>query len=162
MDTRIKLAGLGRVMGAMLYDGLVILGLFMIAGFIFVPIVGHSPQTSIEKLLFRLYLSLIAYVFFCWFWTHGGQTLGMRAWKIKLVDQKDETVSWPTATKRFFLAICSWLPLGLGYLWILLGSEKISWHDRLSKTRLKLLTVGKEETGSGGAGHKPAGNAQKQ
>lgn len=134
-----KQPGLGRVIGAMLYDGLALVALFMIAGFIFIPLLGHPPATRGEHLLFRIHLFAIAYVFFCWFWTHGGQTLGMRAWKIKLLDQQGLVVGWPAATRRFFFALLSWLPLGLGFLWMMFSAQGRSWHDLLSKTRLIYL-----------------------
>jgi len=40
------------------------------------------------------------------------------------------------ATIRFFAAIVSWLPLGLGFFWQLWDAERLTWHDRLSKTRV--------------------------
>lgn len=134
---------LGRVLGAILYDGLVLLALFMAAGFAVVPILGHPPETNFEIWLLRAILLGISYGFFCWFWTHGGQTVGMRAWKIKLVGKNGEPVSWPTASSRFLLAILSWLILGTGYLWILFNSENQSLHDHFSKTRL--LHIPKEK-----------------
>ncbi len=75
-------------------------------------------------------------LFFAGFWTHGGQTLGMRAWRIRLVGRGGGRVSWGQATLRFFAAIVSWLALGLGFLWALVDRERHAWHDRCSGTRL--------------------------
>jgi uncharacterized RDD family membrane protein YckC len=40
------------------------------------------------------------------------------------------------ATIRFFAALLSWLPLGLGFLWQIWDPEHLAWHDRLSRTRI--------------------------
>jgi len=130
---------LARVLGAIIYDSLALLALLMVTSFVFIRILGHPPDTTLQHTVFQLILFMVAYVFFCWFWTHGGQTIGMRAWKIKLMPQPGKTISWPTAGRRFFLAILSWLPLALGYVWILIGRKNLSWHDRLSKTYLVYL-----------------------
>jgi uncharacterized RDD family membrane protein YckC len=37
---------------------------------------------------------------------------------------------------RFLAAIVSWLPFGLGFWWQLWDRDGLTWHDRLSSTRL--------------------------
>ena len=138
--------GLGRVLGAIIYDSLALFALFMVAGFIIIPVLGHPPTGPYEHLAFQVLLLAITYLFFCWFWTHGGQTLGMRAWKIRLVNLDNEAITWAIATGRFCLAILSWLLLGLGYLSMLWDPDGLSWHDRLSSSQLVLLT--KQKTGN--------------
>ncbi len=142
-------AGLGRVLGAIIYDSLALFALFMVAGFMIVPVLGRPPTAQYELLAFRVLLLTIAYLFFCWFWTHGGQTLGMRAWKIRLLNLDNEAVSWPVASGRFCLAILSWLLLGLGYFSILWDPDGLSWHDRLTSTHLILLKKRKARDDSG-------------
>lgn len=87
----------------------------------------------------QLYLLLSPAAFFCWFWTHGGQTLGMRAWRLKLLDGEGNPVTLRLSMIRFGAALLSTLPLGLGYLWVLFDRDGLAWHDRLSGTRLVLL-----------------------
>ncbi len=140
---------LGRVLGAIIYDSLILFALFMIAGFIVIPVLGRPPTGQGEHLFFQVLLLVIAYLFFCWFWTHGGQTLGMRAWKIRLLNLNNETVTWSVATGRFCLAILSWLLLGLGYLSMLWDREGLSWHDRLSSTYLILMGKQKAQNNPG-------------
>ncbi len=60
----------------------------------------------------------------------------MQSWGLQLQTADDKLPSVGSATIRFFAAILSWLPLGLGFLWQLWDTEKLTWHDRLSKTRL--------------------------
>jgi uncharacterized RDD family membrane protein YckC len=90
--------------------------------------------------LFQIFLfELIPLIFFTSFWVLGGQTLGMRAWRIKVVTAEGAPLSWGDALKRHLAALLSWLILGLGYIWILIDPEKLAWHDRISKTRLIML-----------------------
>ncbi|MGB5613384.1 MAG: RDD family protein, partial [Sedimenticolaceae bacterium] len=77
--------------------------------------------------------------FFSWFWTHGGQTLGMRAWRLKLLDSEGDPVTLKLSLIRLGAALLSALPLGLGYLWVLIDRDGLAWHDRLSRTRLVVL-----------------------
>ncbi|MCB1639748.1 MAG: RDD family protein, partial [Thiothrix sp.] len=73
---------------------------------------------------------------FGWFWTHGGQTLGMRAWKIRVTDEYGRTLNWQQAFFRYTMAILSWLMLGVGFWIAIFDPQKLAWHDRLSRTRL--------------------------
>ncbi len=86
--------------------------------------------------LFSIYLYLITFLFYGWFWTHGGQTLGLRAWRLKVISENGEQVSWKQAFFRFLVACLSWLLLGAGFLWALFDSKKQTLHDHASKTQL--------------------------
>ena len=92
-----------------------------------------------DLLLFRAYLLGVAFAFFTWFWMHGGQTLGMRAWRLRVVGADRRPLSWRQASGRFFAAALSWACLGVGFLSILFDEQRLAWHDRLSGTRLILL-----------------------
>ena len=70
-------------------------------------------------------------VFYGWFWTHGGQTLGLRAWKAKVLTFDQQPINWLQALVRFSTALAS---CGLGLLWVLVA--QCSWHDYLSKTNI--------------------------
>jgi len=128
-------AGLIRRLAAMVYDGLVLLAIELLATVLVLPLAQGDAIVAGND-LFRAYLVVVAFLFFGWFWTHGGQTLGMRAWRVTVVDRDGGPVSWGQAAARFGGAILSALPLGLGYLWLLLDRERLTWHDRLSGTRL--------------------------
>ena len=60
----------------------------------------------------------------------------MQAWRLRVEDDDGNVPGLAAATVRFFAAILSWLPLGLGFLWQLWDKDKLTWHDRLSGTRL--------------------------
>ncbi|MFK7816822.1 MAG: RDD family protein [Gammaproteobacteria bacterium] len=126
---------LRRRFGAMLYDFFLLLTVVFVASFIIVIPTGIKPEDS-YFFLFQAYIFFTAYLFFAWFWTHGGQTLGMRTWKIKLVNEDGSLVTWKSALFRFAMAIVSWLVFGLGFLWSLWDKQHRTWHDIFSKTRL--------------------------
>lgn len=130
--------GLPRRLAAIAYDGLLLVGLWMVAGLPFVLLATRqdflAPATM--RLLFQGYLLLIGFLFYGWFWTHGGQTLGMRAWRLRLVRADGGPITWRIAALRFGSALLALAPLGLGLWWVLFDKDKRAWHDRLSGTRL--------------------------
>ena len=73
-------------------------------------------------------------------WRRGGQTLGMRAWRLRLLNRDGSAaVSWRQLAIRFVVAGVSLMALGLGFLWSLLDSERRAWHDMASGTVLVRL-----------------------
>lgn len=120
----------------MLYDGLLILALLFLATLPFIAIRGGEPVEPTENLGYRLVLGLVIYGFFVGFWTRSGRTLGMQSWRLQLETSAGGQPTFAVATLRFFAAIVSWLPCGLGFLWQLWDKDKLTWHDRISKTRI--------------------------
>jgi uncharacterized RDD family membrane protein YckC len=94
-----------------------------------------APDSNAAHFMQLIYL-LLAFGFFGWFWTHGGQTLGMRAWKIRVVDLNNNPLTWTQAGMRFLWSLASWMTFGLGYIWAFFDPDKLTLHDRMSKTRL--------------------------
>jgi len=98
---------------------------------------GEATDSSMAYTIFlRFYLASIIFFYFGWFWTHGGQTLGMKTWKIKLISNNSQTINWKQVTIREITAVISWAFLGLGFIWSLFDNQKRSWHDISSNTRL--------------------------
>jgi uncharacterized RDD family membrane protein YckC len=128
-------AGLLRRLGAMVYDSLLILALWMFTLF---PLVVVSNDfvygPAVRSLLF-----LEMYLFFAYFWVRRGQTLGMLAWRIAVHSDDGGAVTLLQATLRFFGAMASFACLGLGYLWILFDPQRRSWSDLISSSRILLL-----------------------
>ena len=131
--------GLLRRFAAMIYDALLLLALWFMAT---VPFIAIKGGESIEAgsgplhIAYQLTLVLVAYAFFVGFWRYRGRTLGMQSWGLQLQTPEGRLPSLGAATIRFFAAILSWLPLGLGFFWQLWDTEHLTWHDRLSKTRV--------------------------
>ena len=120
---------------AMFYDSLLLFSLFFLATMILILFTNVEFVES-NNIAYDLYLLLIVYLYFNWHWINGGQTLGMRVWHIKLINRGMGQVSWGIATARFCLALLSFISFGLGFMWALFNKEKLTFHDRYSKTRL--------------------------
>ena len=130
---------------AIIYDLLLLTAILFAAGILIATIttfiVNDGNAITEDHPFFQLYqvyllvwLFIVSFIFFGWFWTHGGQTLGMKTWKMRLITLDGNTISWKQAGIRFLAAIFSWLFFGIGFLWILFAADKRAWHDILSKT----------------------------
>lgn len=127
--------GFLRRLAAILYDLLLLIAVLFVATALLLPLNKGEAFTA-QQFFYPLYLLVISFLFYAWFWTHGGQTLGLRAWKIKALTFDLKPVSWKQALLRFTAAILSWGLFGLGFFWILIDKNHRSWHDNLSKTAL--------------------------
>ena len=120
----------------MAYDSLLVAAVLFAATALVLPLTGGEAVRPHQP-VYTAYLVAVTFVYFGWFWTHGGQTLGMRAWRLRLVAAAGGGVSWRRALVRFAAALLSSLPLAVGYLWVLVDPDDLAWHDRLSGTRLE-------------------------
>jgi len=116
----------------MFYDALLLLSALMIATAIALFVtkgasLAHNP-------FFRTTLFLICFSFYAWFWLHGGQTLGMRAWKLRLQNKDGRPITIWQALLRFLVAIPSLAFAGLGFLWMLIDKDKMTLYDRFSES----------------------------
>lgn len=128
--------GLGRRIAAMLYDGLLITALLFLVTLPFIASRGGDPVETGENHLYQIILALVVYGFFVGFWARSGRTLGMQSWRLQLRTLDGDKPTLGAVTVRFFAALLSWAPLGLGFLWQLWDKDKLTWHDRISKTCL--------------------------
>jgi len=139
-------AGLLRRLGAMLYDGLLLLAVLMVATALFLPLTGGEAidpdGNPVLEFVYRLLLLLLIVGFFGLFWTRRGQTLGMASWRLRVEREDGTLLGWGDALRRLGWAVISLLPLGLGFLWVLFDPERRAWHDRLSRTRVVVLPKG--------------------
>jgi uncharacterized RDD family membrane protein YckC len=131
-----RAVGLLRRLAALAYDCVLLLGLIAAYGFVIVYLRGGDPVAPSTP-WFSAGLVTLAGLFFCWFWTHGGQTLGMLAWRIRLVTTNGGAIGWRRAVARYCAAWLSLLPAGLGFFWALWDPERATWHDRLTDTRMR-------------------------
>jgi uncharacterized RDD family membrane protein YckC len=136
-------AGLLRRLGAMLYDGLLLLALLMVATALFLPLTGgealNAQAHPVLELVYQAALVLLILGFFGLFWTRRGQTLGMASWRLRVEREDGRLLTWGDTTRRLAWALLSLLPLGLGFVWILFDPGRRAWHDRLSRTRVVVL-----------------------
>lgn len=139
-----NIPSVARRLGAMLYDSLLLVGVLMVAlAFFVIPyelLLGQAPYENVlARFLMQLYLLLVIAAFYLYFWTHGGQTLGMRAWRFRVIRDDGQNVNASDALKRLAWATLSLLPAGIGFWWALIDRDRLSWHDRRSGTRLVML-----------------------
>lgn len=128
--------GFLRRLAALIYDLFLLVALLFLATVMLLPFTDGAAVSPQAILIYRIYLAVVSFFFYGWFWTHGGQTLGLRAWRIKVLTLDQKPVNWNQALLRFVTAIPSWGFFGLGFLWILVDKNRRSWHDNLSKTAL--------------------------
>ncbi|MDZ7851386.1 MAG: RDD family protein [Halomonas sp.] len=140
-------AGLGRRLGAMLYDGLLVLAIWIVlasAHLAVVRLVLDVPADQVgtgfaQVISLRLLMGFSAFAFFAFFWTRGGMTLGMQAWRLRVQTRDGCSITGLQALQRFLVAGISLAVFGLGYLWLLVDAEKRSWPDIASGTRVVVL-----------------------
>ncbi len=134
---------LWRRLAAMIYDSLVLLCVIFVA-WVPVPLLpDHLWPIWIDRSGRLLYLCFLIYAFFGWFWCHGGQTIGMKAWKFRLEKRTSppgefSPISGRQAFLRLLVALISWTAFGLGFFWSLIRSDRCTWHDIASGSRLSM------------------------
>tara|TARA_R110002073_G_scaffold65940_4_gene164378 strand:+ start:1756 stop:2136 length:381 start_codon:yes stop_codon:yes gene_type:complete len=119
----------------MLYESLLLLAVLFIASFIF-HLIFRDTHAVYFRPLFQFYLLGIMGIYFIWFWTHGGQTLAMQTWKIRLVTVGGDSLERRQAITRYLLAVTGILFFGLGILWALFDRDHQFLHDRIAGTRI--------------------------
>ncbi len=123
-------------MGAVLYDALLVLALLFLATLPFIAARGGEPVEPRDP-VYRLVMLLVAWLFYAIFWSRYGRTLGLQSWRLRIETADGGKPTFAAATLRFFAAIVSWLPVGLGFWWQLWDRDQLTWHDRWSGTRLR-------------------------
>jgi uncharacterized RDD family membrane protein YckC len=119
-------AGLSRRLGAMVYDGLLVIGVLAIATVPFIPLL-HGRVLVAEEVgalayVYRAWQLILLAAFFGFFWTRSGQTIGMLAWRLRVERLDGSLLRWPDALKRIgFLFALSVVPLA-GY-WLVAGGS---------------------------------------
>jgi uncharacterized RDD family membrane protein YckC len=128
-------APLWRRLAALVYDSFTLFSFLMLITAIAL-VINRGNSLLPYRWLYLTYLITTTGFLLTWLWHRGGQTLGMLAWKIKVVDQNNQQLSWRKAITRYGYALFSMGFFGLGLLWCLWDKDKQSLHDRLSGTRV--------------------------
>jgi uncharacterized RDD family membrane protein YckC len=131
-----------RRLTAMLYDSFLVIALVAVVNGLALGLVvkvSGGDQQLLGAHVVQAVTVLCIVSFFTLFWRKNGQTLGMQAWRIKVVDSQGRPPNALKAILRCFGASLSAACLGLGYLWCLVDRNGRYWHDYLSGTELVLL-----------------------
>ncbi|MCG6658600.1 RDD family protein [Halomonas campisalis] len=140
-------AGLGRRLGAMLYDAFLVAAIWILLATLHLGVLrqllGLSAEEvgagSLQRLTLQLLLVAGAFAFFAVSWTRGGMTLGMQAWRLRVQTRDGYSITLAQSLVRFLVAWVSLAAFGLGYLWVLIDGERRSWPDIASGTRVVVL-----------------------
>lgn len=127
-----------RMLAVWFYDLLLLIALWLAAGLL-VVILNGGEAIRADNPFFPLLIVALTFLFYGWFWTHGGQTLGMRAWKVYLTSRGQPGISWRQAGIRFVVAIAALFSAGIGFAWLWLSPQKRSWHDLASGSALVVV-----------------------
>ena len=123
---------------ALSYDLWPAAALWMAVAALFLLANDNAPLTAFS-------LGQIALWCACWLvtggyaivsWHRGGKTLGMRPWRLRLVGLDGTRPSLTALTKRYLVGTLSLLLGGMGFWWAWLDRDRLTWHDRISGTRL--------------------------
>ena len=126
-----------RRLAAMLYDSLLLIAILMIATALLLPFT-HGAAIATANHFFQLYLLALIFSFYAYFWMHGGQTLGMLVWKLKITSTRNQPMQFWQILLRFIIALISIPLFGLGLFWIFIDKNNQSLYDRLSMTKVEL------------------------
>lgn len=127
--------GLSRRIGIMFYDAILLIAVLFFASLAFM-LPSQITYGHPLYFLYVIYIYLVAFIFYAWFWTHGGQTLGLSTWRVQLVSDRADHVTWRQAFIRYTVSFLSWVSLGIGYLWVYTNKDRLAWNDIASNTRL--------------------------
>ncbi len=129
---------------ALFYDLWPVVALWMLLSALFnlgYYLAGHGEREilktgSVLGVLLWVCCWLVAGVYAVGSWSRGGQTLGMRPWRLRVVGTGDAKPTRTQLIKRYAVGTLSLLPGGLGFWWAWFDRERLTWHDRASGTRM--------------------------
>ncbi|HEY3596064.1 MAG TPA: RDD family protein [Paraburkholderia sp.] len=158
MPTLPTLPTVRRRLATLVYEGVILFGIVFFAGYLFSTLTQQRNGLTHHNLL-AAWIGLVIGVYFVWCWTHGGQTLPMKTWRLRVVRARDGApVSWPRAIVRYGLAWLWFLPplalhplfgLTVPHTLLVAAAWFVAWaatgrllddrqflHDRLAGTRI--------------------------
>jgi uncharacterized RDD family membrane protein YckC len=150
--------GLARRLACFVYEGVLLFGVLMISGYLYSSL-SQQRNALHGRHGLQAFLFVVLGIYFVWFWSHGGQTVAMKAWHIRLLRRDGTPLTQARALARYLLAWLWFMPALLA-LWLagssglgtigaallvgVLGYAALAWldrdrqflHDRLCGTRL--------------------------
>ncbi|MFC5489679.1 RDD family protein [Dokdonella soli] len=130
-------------LAAAVYDLFPLIALWMLTAGLFLLAVHGNIDVAHPPLAYHLALRGallgVTAAYFVISWSRGGQTIGMRAWRLRVVAADGGALPWPRSFLRFAVALISLLTLGLGFLWCLVDRERRGWHDLAATSSVERL-----------------------
>ena len=131
--------GLLRRLAALVYDALLLFAVLFAATAPALVVTGGQAVAPGQP-VFTAWLLVVSYVYLGWCWTRSGQTLGMRAWRMRVCTPDGRRLGWRRSLGRFAAALVSIGAAGIGLLWVAFDRDGLSLHDRLSGTVLEMVS----------------------
>ena len=105
-----KSISIWRRIASLLYDIVLIIALVII---MYMPLLGFNIEGNLVlKITVQIYVYLIIQYFFVWFWVNGNGTLGMKSWKVQILDTSGNKVTYKKAIIRFNVSLIYFLMIG--------------------------------------------------
>ena len=136
-------AHLGWRLLAAIYDLLPLLALWFVAAVLALAVTGGrlDVQRPADRLFVQFLVLAFSAVYFAVSWSRGGQTIGMKPWRLRVVRSDGAPLSPRRALLRFVVALLSLAPLGAGFWWALFDPQKRAWHDIVAGTLVVRLSA---------------------
>jgi uncharacterized RDD family membrane protein YckC len=136
-------AGFLRRAAALIYDAFLLAALLMVftGGALFFTHGRAIEPATVGAWVYLYRAGLVALIagYYILNWLRSGQTLGMRAWRLRATNASGTTMSLGAAMLRAGIGFIAWAPAALGVLWLYLDPDHLALHDRLSRTRIVRL-----------------------
>ena len=138
-------AHLGWRLLAMTYDALPCAALLFVSSLVLLAVHGGKPATwgTVWGFATLLVYWCVVGSYAVISWRHGGQTMGMRPWRLMVLNEEGKNASLKALFLRYAIASLSG---GLVLVWCLFDAQKRGLHDIASGT----LIVRKEPIASAG------------
>jgi uncharacterized RDD family membrane protein YckC len=125
-----------RRLAGMLYESLLLIG--VLAATFMVPqiVLGMAAGIALPGPVLGLHVFVVLGAYFLWYWRHGGSTLAMQTWKLRIRAANGAEPTLRQLALRYVVAWPSILLCGIGILWALVDPDRQFLHDRLAGTRI--------------------------
>lgn len=121
---------------ALLYDFFPVFGVWFVVAAAFVAARGDAVTGGALGLLEFAVLWMVTGAYAVASWRRGGQTLGMRPWRLRVVAMDAGPAARSALVLRYCVGSMSLLLGGLGFWWAWVDRHGLTWHDRASGTRM--------------------------
>ena len=126
---------------ATVYDLFLLLGVWFLVGsialgvkYLFIGEVSSlNPNFGMALVIFS------TWIFYGYFWTHGGKTLGMAVWKFQIYSLDNKKINLKKSSIRFFVNLITFFLGGLPLIFIYFSKNNLSLSDMLSKTSYRKI-----------------------
>lgn len=134
--TRIGSHHIGWRLLALLYDLFPVAGLWFVVAAAFVAVHGDAVTGGALGLIEFAALWAVTGGYAVASWRRGGQTLGMRPWRLRVVAAEGGAADIGSLLVRYVVGNVSLLLGGLGFWWAWVDRDGLTLHDRASGTRM--------------------------